>query len=119
MTDASSIPEQIIAIYNQVGGNRAMAMAFSAWSYSSKDTSATFTIAPALRRSIPDGVTHVRVTLDPSDTYRVEFLQVSRAWPAGRERYALAGVHAAELRPLVETQTGLRLTLGAIARVSA
>jgi len=111
----TEIPEQILAIYHQVGGNRAMAMAFSGWSYSSADTSATFTIAPALRRSVSDRITHVRVTLEQgSDTYRVEFLSVTRMWPAGREVSQLSFVHASDLRTLIQSRTGLQLSLGTL-----
>ncbi len=72
------VPQQISDIYAHVGGNRAMAMAFSAWCYISQDVSATFTVAPALTRSARDNITHVRVTLAPNDTYRVEFLRVTK-----------------------------------------
>lgn len=113
LTNRSEVPQSILDIYHQVGGNKAMSMAFSGWSYSSTDVSATFTIAPALRRQVRDGVTHVRVTLDAAfDTYRVEFLAVTRAWPAGREVFCLAGAYAADLRRAIEMRTGLLLSLG-------
>lgn len=112
LTDRNEIPQSILDIYAQVGGNRAMNMAFSAWSYSSKDTSATFTVAPALRRSVPGGVTHVRVTLAPSDTYLVEFLRVSTPRPAGVEIARDENVYAEDLRRWIESRTGLTLSLG-------
>jgi len=106
-----AIPQQIADIYAHVGGNRAMAMAFSAWSYSSQDVSATFTVAPGLRRSTRDRITHVRVTLMSSDTYRVEFLRVTASRDVV-EVAALGEVHADILRSLIEDRTGLKLSLG-------
>jgi hypothetical protein len=108
------IPEQIQAIYQQVGGNRAMAMAFSGWSYSASEVTATFVIAPALRRAARKRITHVRVTLIPGDVYRLECLHVSHVCPVGREVFSLDGVYADQLRDLVESNTGLRLSLGTL-----
>lgn len=117
-TTTDKIPQQIADIYAHIGGNRAMAMAFSAWCYSSQDVSATFTVAPVLRRSTRDRVTHVRVTLEPSDTYRVEFLRVT----ASRDVVdvaVLGEVHADGLRILIEGRTGLKLSLGTMGASTA
>ena len=112
----AAIPQTVVDIYNVVGGNRAMAMAFSGWKYASSDpTSAVFDIAPALRRSTRDRITHVRVTIDlASDTYRVELLHVGREWPNGREVAALAGLHNDSVRSFIESRTGLQLSLGTL-----
>jgi hypothetical protein len=112
MTTATEIPHQIEAIYLQIGGHRAMAMAFSGWSYSTEKTSATFTIAPALKRQTRDNITHIRVTLTEMDTYVLEFLSVSKAWPAGREVSRLTDAYAEDLRRAVEMRTGLMLSMG-------
>lgn len=110
---ADRVPPEIQAIYDQVGGRRAMAMAFSGWSYSAADTSATFVIAEPLRRQVKDRITHVRITLDrASDTYLVELLSVSKAFPGGREVAALNGAYAPDLRRFVESRTGLLLSMG-------
>jgi len=110
------IPQTIKDIYDVVGGNRAMAMAFFGWRYNSSDpTSALFDVAPALRRQTRDGITHVRVTIDQaSDLYRVELLRVSRDFPAGREVAALAGLQADSVRAFIESRTGLQLSLGTL-----
>lgn len=115
----TEVPSHIRDIYDQIGGNRAMAMAFASWHYDADAKSATFAIAPALRRQVPDRITHVRVTLDPDDTYRVEFLSVTTARPAGREVSLATMVYADSLRRTVEMRTGLTLSLGTMGRVQA
>lgn len=64
------------------------------------------------------GVSHVRVQLDPSDTYTVQFLKVSR--PTRRrgvghiERKVLSevsDVYVEDLRKIIESKTGLYTNL--------
>lgn len=61
----------------------------------------------------PVPVTHVRITLEPSDTYKVEFLRVRSHGPA-HATTVLAdfdGVYADMLHSIIETNTGLHLSL--------
>lgn len=56
--------------------------------------------------------THVRVTLEPTDLYRVEILKVSAraATPVATIRDA-SGIYADQLRGVIEKATGLYLSL--------
>ena len=57
-------------------------------------------------------VTHIRVTLDPSDTYTVEFIKAGRA--PRFEIKTLAShslVYFDQLRGIIEAETGLYLSL--------
>lgn len=117
-TTTDKIPQQIADIYAHVGGNRAIAMAFSTWCYSPQDVNATFTVAPGLRRSTRDRITHVRVTLESSDTYRVEFLRVTVSRDVV-EVAVFGEVHADDLRTLIEGRTGLKLSLGTMGAQTA
>lgn len=103
-----NLPEEIAAIYQQVGGGRAMAMAFYAMVYNPDEPSATFAVAPALRRGTRDRIIKVRVRyVRGSDTYRVEFFRRDDQCVSSHD-----DVHAAELRPLIERTTGLHLSMG-------
>ena len=57
----------------------------------------------------PKRVSHVRITLDPSDTYRMEFLNVR----AGECRTVaeVPGVYHDQLKDVFEAHTGLFVTL--------
>lgn len=112
----NSLPPQIRGIYDAIGGNRAIAMAFSAWSYETTPMRATFAIAAALRRSVRDRVTHVTVELLPSDTYRLTLLRCGRASIA--EAFSISDVYAGELRRVIEERTGLHLSLGTMQAVA-
>lgn len=97
----------------QLGGRRIFAMAFDAKRSTCSDTQLQLRIAAALVKGIKDKPTHVRITLDASDTYTVELLRVNRrTWDVAMLR-TVSGVYADSLRSLVESMTGLRLTLGA------
>lgn len=58
-----------------------------------------------------NGITHIRIVLDPSDTYNVEFL----SWSSRRLEMTIevrrTMVHCDQLAPLFEDQTGLLTTL--------
>ncbi len=63
------------------------------------------------------GVTHITVTLDPSDTYTVEFLKMGRAPKFTRTvlgSFSLVGDDS--LRSLIEENTGMYLSLGTMGR---
>lgn len=102
------------AIISQLGGPRIFAMAFKHATYS--DTRVTLSIAKGLQGHKAKGskITHVRVTLDPTDTYTVEFLYVvprgSRVGDVLTIR-SEKDVYADGLKPLVENTTRLRLSL--------
>ena len=91
-------------ILAQLGGSRFQAM-----------TGATNLLADASSLTFKLGrftglkVTHVRVTLDASDAYRVEFLAVRGS--GVKVCHDVDGVHAEELRRVFETTTGLRTSL--------
>lgn len=57
-------------------------------------------------------VTHIRVTLDPTDTYKVEFIKVGRAPNFTTKTLAeFDGVYADMLHKMIEDNTGLYLSL--------
>ena len=53
----------------------------------------------------------IRVTLDPSDTYTVEFIKVGKAPTFKITTESHAGIYADALKSLIEEHTGLRLTV--------
>lgn len=57
--------------------------------------------------------THVRITLDPTDTYTVEFMRFSRKKLEFTECSRHEGVYCDMLQDLFEAQTGLYVTLRA------
>jgi hypothetical protein len=59
-------------VIEQLGGSRFIAMT-GAKNFGTTDNALSFKIGRNAR-----GVSHVRVTLDPSDTYTVEFLKVRK-----------------------------------------
>ena len=100
---------QAETIVDQLGGARFCAMVgvrqlscdFTA------NRSAALTVKFAARAN--RGINCVRVTLDPSDTYTVEFLKVGRFDWATIAEYS--AVYAPDLAPLFRTVTGLATTL--------
>jgi hypothetical protein len=57
-------------------------------------------------------VTHVRVTLEPTDTYKVEFIKVGRAPGFKVETLGTHEmIYADQLHPMIEAGTGMYLTL--------
>lgn len=101
-------PHEIETIIAQLGGPRIFAMAFKSCAYAtSPSPSVTFAVAPGLKKAAK--CSHVRVTLDPSDTYTVEFLRVTRT--ETKQVFALEGVYCDMLKERVEKQTGLYLSL--------
>lgn len=102
------------AIIAQLGGAKIFAMAFKREVHSEKDKSVTFALAPGLQQHKPVGkkTTHVRITLDPTDTYTVEFLSVPRkAASPVKTLESVSFVFGTELKGLVERTTGLALSL--------
>lgn len=98
------------AVIAQLGGQKIFAMAFSRAVYGESEV--TFHVAPCLKAN--DKISHVRVSLLPSDTYRVEFLYVpkrgARKWDVTTVD-DVSEVFADSLIGIVESRTGLRLSL--------
>jgi hypothetical protein len=125
MTNMNETPDTIATICSQLGGRRIFAVAFQHATYNNAGNSAIFHIAKALVRNVKSKATHVTVTLASDDTYTVLVQRVptARQWARGQEigiveTGRLDGVHAAELCGVVETMTGLRLTLGSMGATS-
>jgi hypothetical protein len=101
-------PFQVTEIIAQLGGPKIFAMAFKSCAYAtSPKTQVTFAVAPALKRAAK--CSHVRVTLDPSDTYTVEFLKVAKF--DCKTVSEVGDVYCDQLKELVEKTTGLYLSL--------
>ncbi len=101
-------------IISQLGGKKIFAMAFSKAVYSTDWL--LLVLARGLQNHKGPGkkITHVRVTLEPTDTYKVEFLYVpSRGARSGMETVlrSVDDVYADSLKTLVERETGLYLSL--------
>jgi len=57
-------------------------------------------------------ITHVHVTLDPSDTYTVEFIRVGRAPKRRVETLAShSDIYCDQLHSVIEAETGMALSL--------
>ena len=98
----STDKEVALEILSQLGGNRFLAM-----------TGARIVgfDAPSLSFRLPKarlGIKHVKVALDPSDTYTVTFTRIGRA-PARTVTvvHELEGVYADQLVEIFESTTGL------------
>lgn len=94
-------------IVAQMGGPKIFAMAFKR--AVCDENSITFEVAPGLKRGAK--CTHVRVTLMPSDTYRVEFLKVGKFDVTPVKFGVYDDVYCDTLKSLVEEKTGLYLSL--------
>jgi hypothetical protein len=105
---ALAIATTVIA---QLGGVRIFAMAFasSTYGYQGDAVSVVFKIAPALVRGTKGRATHVTVQLQADDTYTVWTSRVTRRDCSQGE--VLSFVYADQLRSVVESMTGLRLSL--------
>ena len=63
-------------ILQQLGGNKFRVMT-GAKDFLGDDKSLMFSL-PSTRHFVKDGINKVRITLEPSDTYKVEFMKISR-----------------------------------------
>ena len=60
----------------------------------------------------PSGVTHINISLSPSDTYTVDFLRCNlRAKNIRKVLGTFDDVYAEDLHRLIESETGLALSL--------
>lgn len=116
--ETNSIPAVIQAMIAQLGGRKIFAMAFTGSVYGCEAArpagtgvaSLTLKIAPALVRSVKGKATHVVVQLEADDTYTVKSIRVRGADFRAVDELAL--VYGDQLRSVVESITGLTLTLG-------
>ncbi len=105
-------PYQVTEIIAQLGGPKIFAMAFKSFAYAtSPKVQVTFLVAPSLKRAA--NCSHVRVTLEPSDTYKVEFLKVTGTYYERKcsTVYETEDIYCDMLKGLVEQKTGLYLSL--------
>lgn len=96
-------------IIAQLGGSRFVAMT-GAKQFTWSETEHRLTMKLGRNRQ---RITHMSITLDPTDTYSVEFL---RASVRVREIAAShSGIYCNMLAQLVEAETGMALSIGALA----
>lgn len=94
-------------ILEQLGGARVFAMAFDAARSVYGPNMIQLKIARGLRAK--DRATHVIIRLEADDRYTLEVHRITRALGALTAYHE--GVYADQLRPLIEADTGLRLSL--------
>lgn len=82
-----------------------LAMMIGAKHFVGSDNSLTFRFAARAR----NGSNTLRVTLDPSDTYTVEFLSLRGS--SRKVKGSFSDIYAEDLKPLFERETGLYLSL--------
>ena len=90
-------------IIKQLGGNRAMTM-MGAKNILDNGNGVTFKIGRNAK-----GVTHITITLDPSDTYSVKMQAVRGA--SVTTKYEADMIYCGSLASLIECETGLYLSL--------
>jgi len=103
-------------IIEQLGGRQIFAMAFR--HALTTENSITFHVAKGLKTT--NRIDRVHVAYDvASDTYSVGFHRYNRKVYDLVTIRQVEGVYADMLRGLVESETGLRMTLGTCTRVAA
>ena len=98
-----------MTILSQMGGMGRLVMMIGAKQFACDEKSVKFRFAA---RSV-DGSNGVKVTLDPSDTYTVEFF--SARGTSYKVKKELSGVYADDLVRIFEGQTKLYLSFGRVA----
>jgi hypothetical protein len=96
-------------ILHQLGGARRLGMMLGAHAFGGTADSLSF----RFRARATNGSNALRIVLDPSDTYTIEFLSLR-----GRSRIVkktFEGAYAEDLRQIFESETGLYLNLGTMA----
>lgn len=101
MASTSTISSIASEIHNQIG-RRAFLMMGSR-TILAGDNSLMFDIRGC------EKINKIRVTLDPSDTYTVEFFKIRGT--TCREVASVEGVYCDNLRDVIESRTGLYLSL--------
>jgi len=125
---SNEIPDVIRTIIDQLGGQRIFAMAFAGCVYSVNNDGETMRppsagvagvaleIARPLRKAAR-GASKVIVNLEEDDTYTVKLWKAPTQMECQLGRFEgkylelVANVYADNLRAVVETMTGLRMTL--------
>lgn len=92
-------------ILEQLGGNRFLAMT-GARDLTGSNDSLTFKIGKGAKR----GINAVRVTLDPTDTYTVEFIKIGRGWNVSTLE-TVGMVYGDSLRAVFTEHTGFLVSL--------
>lgn len=95
--------EQALILIDQLGGNKFNVMV-GAKNYVFGDNGLTFKIGRNCH-----GINGVRIQLEPTDVYTVEFLRVSKKGVIVKSKHE--GVYCNELRSLFEKQTGMVTSL--------
>jgi len=91
-------------IFQQLGGNRFVVMT-GARSVSREGATLIVKLpTPAGLRAFG-----FNVTLNPMDLYNVTFVRLTRAWDV--QRNTIENIYADQLKSIIETETGLRLSL--------
>jgi hypothetical protein len=109
MSDEFIMAETII---KQLGGAIIFMMAFDRASTAFDNTSVTLKIAPSLIKQTGGRATHVKIVLDPCDTYTVQLVKHNKGTPPeGVIVEEASDIYCDQLRPLVEKMTGFALRL--------
>ena len=92
-------------ILQQLGGTGRLSAMIGAHSFVSQSRGVQF----KLKAKALGGVNAIVITLEPSDTYRLEFFRIRARHPTLVAEYD--NVYADGLRGIIERQTGLALSL--------
>lgn len=120
----TTIPAVIQTMLVQLGGRQIFAMAFAGSAYGCENdrppghgvAGLTLRVAPALVKHARGKATHVVVQLEADDTYTVKTLRARGANVTDLDEVAM--VYGDQLRTVVESLTGLTLSLGTMGRAS-
>ena len=94
-------------IKNQIGQKAIVMMGASFWTAGAR--SLTFKVGRGAKGK-NGSVTHVKVTLEPTDTYRIETFFVRGA--SFKTREVIEGATVDMLHPTIESFTGMYLSIG-------
>lgn len=105
-------------ILAQLGGAGRLSVMIGAHGFTADGPALIFKFKARAKR----GIKAIKVTLDASDTYSVEFYMPRGSLRRGTytvETRGLSGVYADSLRDVIEYETGLALSLGTCGRVAS
>lgn len=97
-------------ILRQLGGRQFLALT-GARNLVGSDTGLSLQVSASAQIELRNRCTHVRINLDPSDTYTVQFVRFNRKTCEFAECSKHEGVFCDQLQDLFEAQTGLLVTL--------
>lgn len=98
-------------ILAQLGGAGRLSAMIGAQNFAGDATSLKFRFAA----QATNGANLIRIQLDASDTYTVEFYKIGRAPEFECEKInSISFVYGDQLVPVIESETGLRLSLGKV-----